>query len=568
MNKRQTGAFTPARAARLAVIGALLFHGALWAQCQKDTDCKGDRICVKGECVEQQTAPPAPQAQTTPPAQPQATAAPQGQAKPNAAPTAVPQDAAKTIASLIEAAKLDSATRLCDELLSKDSTSVTALGGLAAVAFVRTNWDECVSFVKKAIAAAGSESLEMAYYLGSSLGRLGNNEEAVGHLGKWAALPGDEGLKRKMKDEQAFYENRIFETMAKSAVAGENTSGSVSLNDSLVAVIPFINAGGDARFGALKTGLADMIITDLSQVTSLRLVERVRMQKLLGEMSLDQAGVTKDSDRGRVAKFLRASRLIGGMYKCPDTSSIKLKGGFIDAATQKTVSVDALDANLKDFFGLEKKFVFSVVDKMGIKLSDAEREKIRKVPTENLLAYLAYGEGLEASDKGNFDAAKQSFEKAARLDPKFDAAADKAHAMGAAQSLSKPATPVQESVVPAEPPVVFLTSGPTVLLSPVVRNSQPPARVSLRAGSDFSVRAATLAQAGFMPEVPVPQTQPQASSGQPSGGQQGNQQGQQGSNNTLENSSIYSRPSYADAENMGLGNKTQVNIIIELPEAR
>jgi len=37
-------------------LGILLAVPASWAQCTKDTDCKGNRICVNGECVEPLTS--------------------------------------------------------------------------------------------------------------------------------------------------------------------------------------------------------------------------------------------------------------------------------------------------------------------------------------------------------------------------------------------------------------------------------------------------------------------------------------------------------------------------------
>lgn len=45
-----------------------------YAQCSKDTDCKGDRVCNKGECMEPVSASPAPAA-TQPPAAPAPTEA-------------------------------------------------------------------------------------------------------------------------------------------------------------------------------------------------------------------------------------------------------------------------------------------------------------------------------------------------------------------------------------------------------------------------------------------------------------------------------------------------------------
>lgn len=47
------------RLLRGAVGIALLWSGAAWAQCTKDTDCKGERICLKGTCAEPKVASPA-----------------------------------------------------------------------------------------------------------------------------------------------------------------------------------------------------------------------------------------------------------------------------------------------------------------------------------------------------------------------------------------------------------------------------------------------------------------------------------------------------------------------------
>ncbi len=44
----------------MTVVGLLMLAPAAWAQCTKDTDCKGDRICVNGMCADANTAAPAP----------------------------------------------------------------------------------------------------------------------------------------------------------------------------------------------------------------------------------------------------------------------------------------------------------------------------------------------------------------------------------------------------------------------------------------------------------------------------------------------------------------------------
>ncbi|MCU0609713.1 MAG: hypothetical protein MUF22_08120 [Chitinispirillaceae bacterium] len=379
---------------------------------------------------------------------------------------------------------------------------------------------------------------------------------------------------------------------------------------SVVAVVPFSNSGSLPRFAPLATGLADMVITDLSQVKALSVVERVKVSKLVAELNLEgTAGIN------RVSTMLSANQVISGSYACKDTTAITISGSIVDAKTGVPLAMGSLDGPLKDFFGLEKKFVFSVVDKMGIKLTDDERVRIQKIPTENLLAFLAYSQGLEASDKGDVAGAKAAFAKAAKLDPMYKAAVDRTLSGDEA---------LRPDAQPAAAPVVMQSSGPaaaapteTALISdnkpeasagadaeialepaakntaavspspnevppqviPVLAPAEPAAEAPARlqetpapaaerplfnAGSDMGLRAATLTQAGFMPELAVPAPSPapavagtsQASEPQP----------QPLANNVSDMSTPYTRPPFADSHNLALDSKKEISILVELPE--
>src|SRR5690606_10355932 len=61
-------------------------------------------------------------------------------------------------------------------------------------------------------------------------------------------------------------------------------------------------------------------------------------------------------------------------------------------------------------------------ESLGIQLTEAERERVMRQPTQNVAALLAYGRGLEAEDAANYAAAAQHFAESARLDPGFAAA--------------------------------------------------------------------------------------------------------------------------------------------------
>lgn len=74
--------------------------------------------------------------------------------------------------------------------------------------------------------------------------------------------------------------------------------------------------------------------------------------------------------------------------------------------------------------------VFQVLGILGVELTPAEREAINQNRAENLLAFLAYGRGLQAMDRGDFAAAAQFFNQAIQLDPGFAVARIQASAAG------------------------------------------------------------------------------------------------------------------------------------------
>ena len=80
------------------------------------------------------------------------------------------------------------------------------------------------------------------------------------------------------------------------------------------------------------------------------------------------------------------------------------------------------EQQLDALFDLEKTVVFEVLRILGVELTPAEREAINQNRAENLLAFLAYGRGLQAMDEGDYSTASQFFNQSIQLDPGFEAA--------------------------------------------------------------------------------------------------------------------------------------------------
>jgi TolB-like protein len=261
-----------------------------------------------------------------------------------------------------------------------------------------------------------------------------------------------------------------------------------------VAVLPFTSADSSGPYTALSKGLCDMLITDLSQVERLTLVERSRMQALYGEIALGRTGLLSEEETGRTAVLLGARTIVQGAFKA-DSAKIFMKaralGAASDSAGRRTVRVDGA---LEKVMWLEKDLAFAIVKSMGIVLTDDERRRIETVPTENVLAFLAYSKGLDAEDRGDFDAALEYYRSAVQQDGKFDRARQAAKKMeeqtgtGGAMAAAKAETePVHTGPEQPAPPAPVFTSG----------------GFRLSASGPASALAINKVNAGFMPDRSV-----------------------------------------------------------------
>jgi tetratricopeptide (TPR) repeat protein len=101
---------------------------------------------------------------------------------------------------------------------------------------------------------------------------------------------------------------------------------------------------------------------------------------------------------------------------------LRITGQLIDASTGAHLSADRFDGDIEDIFDLQDRITATVVGAIAPKLEQAEIERARRKPTENLDAYdyflRAMAKFYQRSRKANDDAL-QLFYKAIEFDPDF-----------------------------------------------------------------------------------------------------------------------------------------------------
>ena len=262
-------------------------------------------------------------------------------------------------------------------------------------------------------------------YLGLSYEELGQLVQARASYTSAAALATSQQQKAEIANRMALLTRKELQQAAQQAIAQESQLASQPPVENSVAVFPFRYVGTDGDLEPLSRGVTHLMITDLSRVSRLRLLERERVQALVDELQLTDDGRVDASTGARSGRLLRAARVVqGSLQDVPTNNQLKLDANVVNASNAAVVGTGSGSDKLQQFFDVEKKVVFQLIQGMGITLSPAEQRAISERPTADLQAFLAFSKGLEAADRGDYKAAEGFFNTAVQRDPNFRAAAD------------------------------------------------------------------------------------------------------------------------------------------------
>ncbi|MBN1893528.1 tetratricopeptide repeat protein [bacterium] len=262
------------------------------------------------------------------------------------------------------------------------------------------------------------------FYLGTAYEARGDRVHAMDIYRRFTQVSRQDDVRKEIQARMEHLILKQMEEEARAILEHEEAIPVDKLADNAVAVLYFKNLGKRTDLDPMQKGLADMIITDLTQVKKIRVVERLRLQKMLDEIGLGQTGIIEDASAPRMGKLLGASKIVRGAYLDTGKDGLRIDAGVIRAVDRKIGKPKQFKGQLQKVFRLEKDVVFGVVDQMGIRLTQQEKDAINIIPTENLLAFLAYSRGLDYQDRGMYREAEQEFRKAVELDPTFEKAAE------------------------------------------------------------------------------------------------------------------------------------------------
>src|SRR5574341_428184 len=286
------------------------------------------------------------------------------------------------------------------------------------------------------VLAAQPDNREAEAYLGLAYEGLDQFDSARTVYTRLLATKQNRAVQRLLNGRLTLLTRHELQYRARLAIAQESLLTRTPPTPNTVAVFPFRYTGRDSTLRPLERGLAALMVTDLSRVRRLRLVEREQLQALLDELKLAEGGKVDPATGARSGHLVGAAQVVQGSFTEVPTANFRVDATMVNTSSAEIAASASGADQLRALFDIEKAVVFQLIDKLGITLTPAERTAISERPTRDIQAFLLYSRGLEAQDRGDFGAAAQAFQAAAQRDPGFSAAQTAATTTQAAQTAS------------------------------------------------------------------------------------------------------------------------------------
>jgi len=175
------------------------------------------------------------------------------------------------------------------------------------------------------------------------------------------------------------------------------------------------------RLEPLRKGLAQMFISELSSISSLRLVEREDLQRVVEEMKLAQSGMIDAGTAQQVGRLLGAQHLLLGGFVAAG-GKIRLDVRIVHVETGRTVKAEEKTGKENELFdlvtALNRKLIRDLVDRMAPE-DEAALGEFRNV---KFSALLLFSQGVASEDRRDYAAAREKYRQALREDGGFTAA--------------------------------------------------------------------------------------------------------------------------------------------------
>jgi TolB-like protein/DNA-binding winged helix-turn-helix (wHTH) protein/Flp pilus assembly protein TadD len=181
-----------------------------------------------------------------------------------------------------------------------------------------------------------------------------------------------------------------------------------------LAVLPLDNFSGDVSQDYFADGMTDELITDLAQISALRVISRTSVMVYKGARK----------PLPQIARELNVDAVVeGSVQRFGD--QVRITAQLIQAPADKHLWAESYEGNLRDALTVQKKVARAIAEQVRVEVTPQEQAVLKKATVVNPEAYNSYLKGRYFWNKRTGDGLKVAlayFNQAIEEDPKYAAA--------------------------------------------------------------------------------------------------------------------------------------------------
>jgi TolB-like protein/DNA-binding winged helix-turn-helix (wHTH) protein/Flp pilus assembly protein TadD len=177
-----------------------------------------------------------------------------------------------------------------------------------------------------------------------------------------------------------------------------------------LAVLPLENLSSDAQ-DYFADGMTDELITDLAQISALRVISRTSI--------MPYKGIRRPLSQ--IARELNVDAVVEGTV-LRSGKQVRITAQLIQAPVDKHLWAQSYEGDVRDTLALQKRVARAIAEQIRIALTPREAASLQNVNAVNPEAYENYLKGRYFWNKRNADASKKAidyFGEAIKIDPNY-----------------------------------------------------------------------------------------------------------------------------------------------------
>ena len=178
-----------------------------------------------------------------------------------------------------------------------------------------------------------------------------------------------------------------------------------------LAVLPLDNLSGDPSQNYFADGMTDELITDLAQISALRVISRTSVMVYKGARK----------PLPQIARELNVDAVVeGSVLRSGD--QVRITAQLIEASTDKHLWSQSYEGKFRDTLAVQNRVASAIADEIRINLTPQEQASLKNVKVVNPEAYESYLKGRYFWNKRTADGLKAAlayFQQAIEQDPRY-----------------------------------------------------------------------------------------------------------------------------------------------------